>query len=91
MTLPVVRGRFGSGRVALDQPLYQCAQEKNITSLIANRPIFNLRQRGVRKHSSSPRQFRWDQTFSLKEARASAAAKANVASDDEEEEDLVDI
>ena len=42
----------------------------------------------MRKRGSSPRQFWWEQTFDLEEARASAIAEAIVVSDDEEEEEL---
>ena len=41
--------------------------------------------------ASSPCQFWWEQPFDLGYIMASAAATANVVSDDEEEEDSVDL
>ena len=39
--------------------------------------------------AKTPRQFWWEQTFDLEEARASAAAKAIVVSDDGEKVEIV--
>jgi hypothetical protein len=67
---------------------YIDVRRQTIAAFIVNRPIFDLCQRGARKRGSSPRQFWWEQTFDLEEARASAIAEAIVVSDDKEEEEL---
>ena len=64
---------------------YINVHRQTIASFIVNRPIFDMCQRGSKKHSSSPSQFWCEQTFNLEEARASAAAYASVVFDDEEE------
>ena len=66
-------------------------RRQTIAVFVVNWPIFDLFQRGVRKHGSSPRQFWWEQTFDLQEAKASAETEAIVVSDDEEEEKLTDL
>ena len=89
MDLSAMEGKFvGGGWHTIKT--YIDARRQTITSFITNRPIFDLCQRVVIKRGSSPCQFWWEQTFNLEEARASAAAKANVVSDDEEEEELAD-
>ncbi len=63
-------------------------RRQTIANSIVNRPIFQLYEDAERQRGSMPRQYWWEQSFDLEEARA-AAAEAGVAvvSEDEDEEE----
>ena len=65
---------------------YIDVRRQTIAAFIVNRPIFELCTEGERKRGSSAnRQFWWQQTFNLEEARAAGCADAIAATNDEEE------
>ena len=57
-----------------------------MAAFIVNRPIFDFCVgREKMRGSSASRQYWWEQTFDLEEARAAGCADAAVVSDDESE------
>ena len=65
---------------------YVGVRRQTIAAFIVNRPIFDMCTDGERMQGSSPsRQFWWEQTLDLEEARVTGIFVAAVVSDDEAE------
>jgi hypothetical protein len=79
-----------SGEVLMDVGLktiahYIAVRWQHIANYIVNKPIFLTCVSGGRRQGSSVRQFWWEQSMDLEEARAAHIAGPVVITDDKEE------
>ena len=63
---------------------YVEVRRQTIAAFIVNRPIFDMCVDAERLRGTSPRQFWWEQSMDLEEAREAADAASVVGSDDGE-------